>query len=108
MDAGVDEEARAALSEEVRPDDRVFRVDQLARLMALFIFRNLMDGESGKEDVESSLALNIRVSLGTYKIFYEAGKEDFVFRRRTDEDEQMLLGRATAREEERRRSKWLR
>ncbi|KAF7793452.1 hypothetical protein EIP86_004564 [Pleurotus ostreatoroseus] len=69
----------------------------------LYLKRNLMDGESGKEDVESSLALNIRVSLGTYKIFYEAGREDFVFRRRTDEDERMLLGRAAAREDERRR-----
>lgn len=67
-----------------------------------------MDGEGGKEDVSLGLELNIRVSLGTYKIFYEAGKEDYVYRRRGEEEERVLLARAAAREEERRRSKWIR
>lgn len=48
----------------------------------------------------------IRVSLGTYKLFYEAGSEDFVWQKRGD-DHETLTERAKARQEERRKSRWL-
>ncbi|KAI0347668.1 hypothetical protein BDW22DRAFT_1319555 [Trametopsis cervina] len=51
--------------------------------------------------------LSVRVSLGTYKLFYAADREDVYIRRRTDEREHVLRARALAREEERRRSRWL-
>lgn len=51
--------------------------------------------------------LNVRVSLGTYKIFYEAGKEDFMYRRRPEGERKELKRRAVAREEERRQCRWL-
>ena len=41
------------------------------------------------------------MSLGTYKLFYEAGSEDYLVRKR---DEGVLGERAKAREEERRRA----
>ena len=51
--------------------------------------------------------LGIRVSLGSYKLFYEAGTEETVWRRRGREEEAAVWANASAREEERRRSRWL-
>jgi paired amphipathic helix protein Sin3a len=74
--------------------------------MAL-IFRTLIDagGENGLDMNESGLC--VRVSLGTCKLFYEAGREDVVFQRRRADEAATLAGRALARAEERRRSRWL-
>lgn len=51
--------------------------------------------------------LGVRVSLGSYKLFYEAGQEDFVFHARSASEQATLTARALARSEERRRSRWL-
>lgn len=64
-----------------------------------------MDGEHKQDANESRLC--IRVSLGTYRLFYEAGQEDVVFHKRTQSEQTTLTVRALARSEERRRSKWL-
>ena len=71
------------------------------------IFRNLIDtdGESRKGTTESRLC--IRVSLGTCRLFYEAGQEDSLVRRRSEGEYATLAARALARTEERRRSRWL-
>ena len=71
------------------------------------IFSSLIDEETKKEPGKTTSRLCVRVSLGTYKLFYAAGTEDCIVRRRTVEMERTLQGRAAAREEERRRSKWL-
>jgi len=47
--------------------------------------------------------LGLRISLGTYKLFYEGGTEWSVVRRRGPEEERMLKDRARQREEDRRR-----
>ena len=71
------------------------------------IFRNLIDADGEhRQDVNES-RLCVRVSLGTYKLFYSAGDEDVFIRGRTREREETLKLRALAREEERRRSRWL-
>jgi paired amphipathic helix protein Sin3a len=48
------------------------------------------------EDVSSA----VRVSLGSYKLFYEAGMEDALYRRRSDAELALLEGKAKARREE--------
>jgi paired amphipathic helix protein Sin3a len=47
--------------------------------------------------------MSVRVSLGTYKLFYEAGTEDYLSRTRNSEDELTLGDRAKARHEERKK-----
>lgn len=64
-----------------------------------------MDGDNRQDENESRLC--IRVSLGTYRLFYEAGKEDVVLPKRRPGEEATLAARARARSEERRRSRWL-
>ncbi|EPQ60306.1 hypothetical protein GLOTRDRAFT_67792 [Gloeophyllum trabeum ATCC 11539] len=49
----------------------------------------------------------IRISLGTYKIFYEAGTEDFIWQRRSAADDKLLRERAAARHEERKQCRLL-
>ncbi|KDQ63138.1 hypothetical protein JAAARDRAFT_119201 [Jaapia argillacea MUCL 33604] len=49
----------------------------------------------------------MRISLGTYKVFYESGTEDFMRREGGAEEVRMLRERAAARHEERKRSRWL-
>jgi paired amphipathic helix protein Sin3a len=51
---------------------------------------------------ESSMA--VRISFGTYKLFYEAKSEDFLWRQWGDEEGERLWERAKAREDERRKS----
>lgn len=51
--------------------------------------------------------MRIRVSLGTYKMFYETGAEDWCVRPRSKEEERELRERAKLREEERKRSWYL-
>ncbi|THH20510.1 hypothetical protein EW146_g864 [Bondarzewia mesenterica] len=71
----------------------------------VFMKRHLTSDDlpSGAGVVEGDL--RIRISMGTYKLFYEAGTEDVVWRRRGREEEETLRVRATARDEERRRSR---
>lgn len=52
-------------------------------------------------------AMRIRISLGTYKLFYEADAEDVLMRERGEEEERELMERGRLRNEERRRSQWL-
>lgn len=49
----------------------------------------------------------IQISLGTYKLFYEAGTEDVFLKGRTEEEEKVVRERALVRHEERKRSVWL-
>ena len=63
--------------------------------------RRAVEGRTGR-------GLGVRVSLGTYRIFYESGKEDFFLRVRGEGSERELRRRAVAREEERRRCRLLR
>lgn len=51
--------------------------------------------------------MRIRISLGTYKLFYEADAEDVLMRERGEEEERELMERGRLRNEERRRSQWL-
>lgn len=53
--------------------------------------------------IRSEGELGIRISLGTYKLFYESGREWSIRRRRGEEEERILGDRARQREEERRR-----
>ncbi len=63
--------------------------------------------EDGERHDRNELGLCIRVSLGTYKLFYGVDEEDVFVRRRRVEEERALRVRAVRREEERRRSRWL-
>ncbi|KAI0066497.1 hypothetical protein BV25DRAFT_1868189 [Artomyces pyxidatus] len=75
---------------------------------ALFVKRHLAPGDSsGGSEVRTEGEVAIRISLGTYKLFYEAGTEECVWRRRSEEEERTLRERAAAREEERRRTPWM-
>ena len=71
------------------------------------IFRNLIDADVENRQEMHDARLCVRVSLGTYRLFYEAGQEDYVFQRRSAGEQATLTARALARSEERRRSRWL-
>lgn len=47
--------------------------------------------------------LGVQIQRPSYKIMYERGREDVLWRRRGAEEERMLRERAVAREDERRR-----
>lgn len=51
--------------------------------------------------------LKIRVDLRTYKLVYEAGGEESIWRE-MDKEEEVIRERARVREEERRKSQWVR
>jgi paired amphipathic helix protein Sin3a len=55
----------------------------------------------GDEEKQYHSEMIIRISFGTYKIFWEAGSEDTFWRRRGEDDYQKLCERAKARHEER-------
>ncbi|KAI0688140.1 hypothetical protein BC835DRAFT_1285352 [Cytidiella melzeri] len=71
-----------------------------------FIFRTLIDEGSNSTSITAG-KLAVRVSLGTYRLFYAANREDVFIRRTSSEREAVLRARAFAREEERRRTRWL-
>jgi paired amphipathic helix protein Sin3a len=48
--------------------------------------------------------LGVRVSLGTYKLFYEGGSGECIYREREQDEVDALVERARAREEDRRRA----
>ena len=50
--------------------------------------------------------MEVGVRRGTYKLMYEAGSEDLLWRRRGRGESRLLATRAAAREEERRREIW--
>lgn len=70
------------------------------------MFRNMSTDEIGNIGTGWD-AMRIRISLGTYKLFYEADGEDVLVRERGEEEERELMNRARLRHEERRRSRWL-
>lgn len=57
--------------------------------------------ETSQAEVDNNIA--IRISLGTYKLFYEAGTEDVLWRK----EDVRLSERAKLRHEERKKSVWL-
>ena len=71
------------------------------------IFRNLIDATGDGREDENVSRLCVRVSLGTYRLFYEAGEEDFLWVKRRQGEQSTLAARALARSDERRRSRWL-
>ncbi|GJE87693.1 hypothetical protein PsYK624_037760 [Phanerochaete sordida] len=73
----------------------------------VYLKRNLIDTEGENRQSANEAGLCVRVSLGTYKLFYAAGQEDFLFQRRGASEQATLTARALARGEERRRSRWL-
>ncbi|KAI0032163.1 hypothetical protein K488DRAFT_50553 [Vararia minispora EC-137] len=68
---------------------------------APFLRRTLVADESGAARAEGDLG--IRISLGTYKLFYEGAAWECVSRVRGADEEALLVERAAAREEDRRR-----
>ncbi|KAG1757835.1 hypothetical protein EDB19DRAFT_1624058 [Suillus lakei] len=72
----------------------------------VFLRRHITIDESPR-GTPSWDSMSIRVSLGTYKMFYESGAEDVYVRPRSREEEKELGERAKVREEERKRSRWL-
>ena len=70
------------------------------------IYRNVQlgDAEEGKGSVvREQREMGVQIQPLTYKIMYERGREDVLWRRRGDEEMGVLRERAVAREEERRR-----
>lgn len=69
------------------------------------IFRSVRLAE-GNTGLNRESWMKIRVDLRTYKLVYEAGGEETMWRGVVREEE-VLRERARAREEERRKSRWL-
>ena len=67
-----------------------------------------MEEEGDRRGVVTDSRLSVRVSLGTYRLFYESGSEDVLVRARGEAEVQELSRRASAREEMRRRCRWMR
>lgn len=72
------------------------------------IIRNLnaQDGDEGGRgdgDVREERGLGVQIRRGSYKVQYEAGTEDVLWRARARERARWLAERAGGREEERRR-----
>lgn len=68
-------------------------------------YRNMTGDETPL--AATSNDIGIQISLGTYKLFYEAGTEDVLWRGRTGEEEGRVEERARKRHEERKQSAWL-
>ncbi|KAG2154574.1 hypothetical protein DEU56DRAFT_769236 [Suillus clintonianus] len=81
-------------------------LSQAKREGRVFLRRHLTIDESAR-GTSSWDSMGIRVSLGTYKMFYESSAEDVYVRPRSREEEKELRERAKVREEERKRSIWL-
>lgn len=77
-------------------------------LIALDASRSLIDGDGAvKDEVQETSGLGVCVDLSTYKLRYEGGTEDVLWRVRWAEEEE-LRTRAIARASERSRTRWLR
>ncbi|KAG0702743.1 hypothetical protein DFH29DRAFT_920208 [Suillus ampliporus] len=81
-------------------------LSQQKREGKVFLRRHMTMDESPRGS-SSWDAMSIRVSLGTYKIFYESSAEDVYVRWRSRDEEKELRERAKAREEDRKRSRLL-
>ncbi|KAL4069818.1 hypothetical protein V8B97DRAFT_2104708 [Scleroderma yunnanense] len=81
-------------------------IPQKNRSGALFLRRNISTDDTGHVRAGWD-SMRIRISLGTYKLFYEADAEDELVRERGEEEERELKERAKLRNEERRGSRWL-
>jgi len=66
----------------------------------LFLRRSITADES-PPPCEMENDIGIQISLGTYKLFYEAGTEDVLWRPRSEGEQTRLDERARARHEER-------
>ncbi|KAF8846145.1 hypothetical protein BDN67DRAFT_986507 [Paxillus ammoniavirescens] len=73
---------------------------------ALFLRRSVSTDES-PQGFAACNDMSIRISLGTYKLFYEAGTEDVLVQTRGAEEEKELQERVRRRNEERKRCRWL-
>lgn len=77
-------------------------------LIALGASRCLIDGDGAdKDEVQETNGIGVCVDLSTYKLRYEGGSEDAMWRVRWGEEEE-LRSRASARASERSRTRWLR
>lgn len=78
--------------------------------MLITIYR-CMQGNSEEGSTASKVSrgdhTRIRISLPTYKLVYENGCEDYMVRRWTGKEGEMLRERARARGKDRRQSHWL-
>ena len=74
----------------------------------VFVYRNALDKEEG-EEVRSWGNMRVRVCRGSYKLEYEGGTEEVVWRgqRRNDEAYAALVEGQSRRGEERKRSRYL-
>lgn len=68
---------------------------------------DLGGGAGAGADARREETLAVRVSLGTYKLFYESGTEDTFWRVHSRSTLEVLRERAQARDEDRRRSGFL-
>ncbi|CAL1694084.1 unnamed protein product [Somion occarium] len=90
---------------ELLPQGRASRAK--AEKSRLFLKRSLIDGDGAdQEDVQEASSMGVSISLSTYRLQYEAGTEDVLWRVRRSEEEE-LFARAQARSAERIRSRWL-
>ncbi len=60
----------------------------------------------GNRAMGKESCMKIRIDLRTYKVVYEGGSEEVLWRG-VDKDEEVLRERARVREDERRKSQWL-
>lgn len=68
-------------------------------------YRCITADETPPSEVHNDIG--IQISLGTYKMFYEAGSEDVLWRRRSEAEETRVLERGRRLHEERKSSVWL-
>lgn len=62
---------------------------------------------TAEEMPSTKTEVGIQVSLGTFKLFYEAGSEDILWRERSEDVQNTLDERTSAKHEERLKSQWL-
>ncbi|TFK41885.1 histone deacetylase complex, SIN3 component [Crucibulum laeve] len=71
----------------------------------VFLRRNVRNAEGTASTIDNYM--KIRVNLPSYKLVYEDGCEDFILRRRGKEETEVLKECARARQEDRKRSRWI-
>lgn len=68
---------------------------------ALFLRRHISSEDPAGDQTRTEGDLKVRISLGTYRLFYESGTEETVVRVRSADEQGTLEGEARARAEER-------
>ncbi|KAL0951709.1 hypothetical protein HGRIS_008384 [Hohenbuehelia grisea] len=71
----------------------------------IYLRRNARTGDASP--ATRSGGVIIRISLPSYKLIYEGESDELIWRRRDEEETNMLRERARVRHEERKRSRWL-